>query len=378
MEKVTISSIDIGAREIEYVNDALKNEMLSAGKYLDEFESEFSRYYNKKHGIMVNSGQSAIEVAVEFCIDRLGRNIAVAVPALTYMATIWGALRIGTDLAFYDIKLSDYGISDNCGYSIDGDELHINQCDVVVPVDLFGKKCDFKRQFSQQIIIEDACESTGNTSCSYGDFICFSFYASHIMSAGGGGIVLLDDPEAEEFIRGYIAHGRTHSGDFTKRTDKFMDRFVFTHYGQSLRSDNLHAAIALAQYEKIGELVGRRLYVATRISDNLKELNKVSLLPDFRDNVFMFYPIVFDKVDVHALELMEYLYNNNIDSRRFMPVVTQPVFKKEFDLDPALFPNALMCSEKGILLGCHPKMTNDQIDYMCDHILTFFKNRGDI
>lgn len=383
MEKVTISSVDISDLEKKYVNDALDKEMLSAGKYLDTFEKEFANFYGKQYGIMVNSGQSAIEVAIAASFKK-NKYALIGVPALTYMATIWGAMRFPahSDLAFFDIKMSDYGIDFTKGFDNTGLEIRAEDCDIVIPVDLFGKVCKFQKAKKSQIVIEDACESTCNYLCDYGDFVCFSFYSSHIISTGGAGIVITDDERAANFIRGYIAHGRTHSGDFTKNTGQFMDRFVFAHYGQSLRSDNLHAALALAQLRRIDDLIAKRVEVSKKISARLEPLSQIAALPNGDHNVFMFYPIVFNNADYvsetglvkfEVIDLMRYLYDKGIDSRRFMPVVSQPAFRKHFSLDESLFPVASLCAKRGILLGCHPKMTDKQIDYMCDNILEYFK-----
>lgn len=382
MEKITTGTVSVGREEINNVVTALKNEMLSTGEFLHKFEETFPGFYGKQIGIMVNSGQSAIEVAVEYALQKKYPTI-IAVPALTYLSTIWGACRrskYDLKIVFFDIKLSDYGMDfNNNGFDQFGDSVESEEVNIVIPVDLFGKTCDFAKANDDQIVIEDACESVGNAGCSYGDFICFSFYSSHIMGVGGGGMVTCDDKDAENFIRSYIAHGRSHSGDFTYNTDKFMDRFVFQQYGQSLRSDNIHAAIAIAQYKKVLNFTKARRENAAMISANLKELENIAKLPDMANNVFQFYPLLVDGSDYDVLDLMEFLFRNNIDSRRFMPVLTQPAFKTMFsDIEPEMFPQALLCGEKGILLGCHQNLTLDQIDYMCEKVLEFFRIRRDI
>lgn len=383
MEKITTGTVSIGREEINNVVSALKDGMLSTGDYLHQFEKSFPGFYGKDYGVMVNSGQSALEVPLEFlCRDE---PKIIAVPALTYMATIWSAHRLRNNngqLAFFDVKIRDYGIDfGQPGFTEDGFSIEPEKVDIVIPVDLFGKCCDFERVSSNQIVIEDACEAAGNSECRYGDYIAFSFYASHIMSVGGGGMVVFNGKEANDFIRSYIAHGRSHSGDFTKHTDIFMDRFIFDRYGQSLRSDNIHAAIAVAQYAKVLDIVAARRDNAARMSKNLEEIwnKRIGRLPDQRSNVFQFYPILFDGSDLNILSLMDFLFKNNIDSRRCMPVITQPSFQYEFPaLEPEMFPQSLLCGEKGLLLGCHQNMTYDQVDYMCEKILTFFKIRREL
>jgi len=375
-----MGTCSVDEKEIEYVTDALKNTMLSTGKYLHKFEADMADWYGKDHAILVNSGQTAIEVALLAIRHRLKNGeIKVGVPILTYMATISSILVDGCfDPVFYDIDLDNYGVDyTRPGFDICGGGFDAKALDVAISVDLYGKECPVRRSTlgANTIVLEDACEAVMNPCCKYGEYIGLSFYASHILSCGSGGMVLLDDDEEADYIRSYIAHGRNHSGDFTKNTGKFMDRFVFTNYGQSLRSDNITAAIGCAQMEKGNRIINDRVIVSHRIADGLRALeeDRVLSLPCFRDNVFMFFPIVVHRKDFKVLEFMEYLWQNKIDSRRFMPVLSQPFFKECFSyIDPQNFPNALYCEERGIIVGCHQDLGDKEINHLVKTINEYF------
>lgn len=379
MNRIEIGTCSIDQVEIDNVVDALQNKMLASGKYLHEFEAIMAQKYDKKHAIMVNSGQTALELGV---ITRVGEGYAdIGVPALTYMATIWSALNMNTNAqpVFYDIELDSYGIDfDSKAYRLDGGffDLDPEDLDLAIPVDLFGRKCLQGERLVNTPIIEDACEAVMNPVCNYGDYIALSFYSSHIMSCGSGGMILLDNDNEAAYIRSYIAHGRNHDGDFTKNTGDFMDRFVFSNYGQSLRSDNITAAIGMGQLGKSTNIINKRIINGHILNDRLDDLENDGLvsLPSLKDNVFMFYPLLVHHPSFEVLHFMEFLWDNGIDSRRFMPVISQPAMQEISGLNPEDFPNATYCAKMGVLLGCHQNLTEIQLDYVAEKITKYVRN----
>lgn len=378
MDRITTGTCTIDETEIKYVTDALQSGMLSSGKYLHAFESTMAQFYNKNYAILVNSGQTALELAILSYRNKIGGGeLLVGVPVLTYMATIWSLLiDSGVRPVFFDIDKKTYCMDCNSsGVDEVGQSYDIYDLDLIVPVDLFGKKCNLPVGFGNCPIIEDACEAVANPGCKYGDYVALSFYSSHILSCGSGGMILLDDDDEAAYIRSYIAHGRNHDGDFTTRTNDFMDRFIFSSYGQSLRSDNITAAIGLAQFEKKDKIINARSIVSRKITSGLKRLEdkKILTLPCFKENVFMFYPVVFHTNLFDVLDFMKYLWDNNIDSRRFMPVLGQPAFTTMFpNIKKTWFPNAAYCGDRGVLFGCHQDMTDDQIEYLVQKIEDYF------
>jgi len=131
MKKIDLGTFECTQDDIDSVTSALKSNMLSAGPILDKFENDVARYHNKNYGVMVNSGQSALEVAIEMTKVRLGKAVLkIALPATTYAATLWSIVRTNCVPVFVDVDES-YVINYN---KIDiGDDI-----DAILAVDLCG------------------------------------------------------------------------------------------------------------------------------------------------------------------------------------------------------------------------------------------------
>ena len=256
--KVSIGTFECEDTDVMAVVRAMQSKMLSTGEELIEFEKEVAHRHCYEHGIMVNSGQSALEVALILAKVALKKpTLKVLVPATTYAATLWAVINTGNEAIFCDVG-DDY----NIGYGAFGEEARPNsdlKADVILAVDLCGKVTrppDWIRK--KYFIIEDACESFGNRESNYGDITCFSFYVSHIITTGSGGMICLNNDDLAEYGRSYITHGRTFGGDFTKYKDEWVDRFLFDKVGTSFRSDNLSAALGLSQFKRLNSIIEQR------------------------------------------------------------------------------------------------------------------------
>ena len=209
MNKLTIGTLDLDkADAMRRIKTVLDSGFLSSGKEIVDFESKVAQIHQKKVGVFVNSGQSALEVALELAKEHFkkDRPLKVLVPATTYAATLWAIINTGNVPIFCDIDPKTFCID----YSKAPEEY-----DVAIPVDLCGYSAG-RPPKKDAFVIEDACEAIGNPKCTYGDIICFSFYVSHIITTGSGGMLCLNDEYLESYARSYIAHGRRYGGDFTK------------------------------------------------------------------------------------------------------------------------------------------------------------------
>ena len=184
MKHIHIGTLDVDATEEDRVVETIRSRFLSAGPVIDEFENKIAALHGKKHGIFVNSGQSALEVALKLAETRLclGRPLRVLIPTTTYAATLWAVLNTGNISIFCDINPKTF--------CIDYTKV-LEDYDVALPVDLCGYSANSPPEGKNVFIIEDACEAVGNKDCTYGDIICLSFYVAHIITTGSGGMICL-------------------------------------------------------------------------------------------------------------------------------------------------------------------------------------------
>jgi len=360
MNRISIGTLDCTQEDIDAVAKAMKSGFLSSGQETTDVEKYLAHTHGKFFGLLVNSGQSALEVAIKLAQIKLCKeDLIIAIPATTYAADLWAILNMGCRPSFCDID-KDYNID----YSSIPDS-----ADVVLSVDLCGKTANIPKEIREKFfIIEDACEAVGNTNCNYGDIICLSFYVSHIITAGCGGMICLNDEQLYDYAKSYIAHGRVYGGDFTKFNHSWINRFKFNKIGVSYRLNNLSASLLLSQTKRLESIINKRKENAKYLIDAYH--NDIKLQYDFvfptkeyaEDSVFQFFPILL-KTNLPRNTFLSYLFQNGIDSRVLLSLTDQPIFQKLYGEDlHLLYPNSYNCNLNGFLVGCHQNLSKDDLD----------------
>ena len=185
-----------GEEEIEAVNKALKDGWLAGfGPYTTEFEAKIAKEFGKKYGVFVNSGSSACLLALASLDLEQGSEIIT--PALTFSTTLAPIIQLGYTPKFIDSELTSYvpSVEAIC------DAITSKTRAIMIP-NLIGNKIDFstlrnelmRRSIEDVKIIEDSADTITFTEDS--DVSTTSFYASHVITAGGmGGMVMFNKKE---------------------------------------------------------------------------------------------------------------------------------------------------------------------------------------
>ena len=367
MRKITTGTLDIDILDtLDILNDVLESNMFSAGKHIGLFENNAAAIHGKSYGVLMNSGQSALEVALT-AVRTSSAPLKVLVPATTYIATVWSIENTGNIPVFCDIDPETFCID----YNKAPDDY-----DIAMPVDLCGYSAGRPKDITK-FVIEDAAQSFGNTECTYGDIICSSFYVSHIITTGSGGIAMFNNLEFDSFMRSYISHGRTFGGDFTKFTDEWVDRFKFNKVGVSFRGDALHAAVGLAQLKKLPQILWQRKGNANKIRALLEDAKIEGLWYPSQDYVnkcvFQFFPLVLDD-NILRENVLRKLYKKGIDSRVLFNLTNQPIFQEKYGDIEDNYPVSKRINTQGFLIGCHQHITDDNICYLVETLQEVIKS----
>ncbi len=359
--KIKMGTLDMDNGDVlERVAGVLNSGLLSSGPPIDEFEQRVSALHGKKAGIFVNSGQSALEVALEFIHSLSNEPLKVLVPTTTYAATLWAILRTGNIPVFCDIDPKTFCID----YSKAPKDYN-----VALPVDLCGYPAGRPSRDDDQdvLVIEDACEAVGNPACTYGDIICLSFYVSHLITTGGGGMLCFNETDPDTWSRSFISHGRTFGGDFTKYADEWVDRFSFDKVGASYRGDCIHAAVGLSQLEKLHGIIDQRKKNAGALCEILNALEIPGLQSPSEDYVkkcvFQFVPLVLAD-NINREKVLKGLFKRGIDSRVLFPLTTQPIFQKLYGDISNDYPVSARVNSQGFIVGCHQHLDLEDMEYL--------------
>jgi len=380
VKRFTLGSSSIGDLEKKYVAEVLDRNYISPGPVVEHVERECARLHSFKRGLAVNSGQSAIFIALQAIINGHLANKQdkplVAVPASTYISTLSAAVLAGCDIVLIDVEIETGNM---CHVSLVNTIIKQRELDdpidIVIPVHLYGKACDHRiKEICKTYklwVIEDACEATFAPGIGWGHILTTSFYTNHLISAGGGGMIMTNDDQLNEYCWKLINHGRTtrmNNDDIHRISEKFH----FDTWGHSFKWNDVNAAIARAQIERKDELYAVRCRNAetltTMFQNNFHESMAYGAapfnLPEHKDHCFMMYPIVLHE-PLNTANVIRYLNEHGVEVRRMMPITNQPIVREYFG-GSALkeFPNADLINRQGFYMGVHPELTESDMEEM--------------
>jgi len=355
----------IGEDEIQMVVDALRKGEVSGtfGKYIDDFESEFAAYVGCKHGVAVNSGTSALHLAVA-ALD-LQRGDEVLVSASTNIATALAALHNGAVPVPVDSEPVTWNLDLDL---IEG--LITSKTKAIIPVHLYGHPVDMDRLMEianrhNLIVIEDCAESHGATvrgrmTGSFGHLSCFSFYANKVITTGEGGMITTNSAELAQRVR------LLRNLAFT--TPRFRHELA----GFNFRMPGFVAALGLAQFRKIEKIVEEKRRVAHAYVEKLKDVPGLQLPAEMEwaKNVYwMVGLVVRPEFGISRDKLVEALTERGIQTRTFFcPMNQQPVLQRIEGFREVACPVADSLWETGIYLPSTWNLDEAKIDFICDAI----------
>lgn len=388
--QIGVGGFEIDQRAKDLVAEVLDSNRITSGPKMARFESEMARLHDCHYALMSNSGTSSLLVALAALKEVHGWQDGdeVIVPAVTFVATSNVVMYNGLKPVFVDVE-PDY-------YTLDPGKIEARitpRTRAIMPVHLSGLPCDMDpimdiAERHGLRVVEDSAETMfarykGRAVGSFGDVGCFSTYAAHIITTGVGGLCTTNDPDLLVILKSLVNHGRDsiyiRMDDDAGSDDVFEianRRFSFVRLGHSFRATEMEAALGIAELERHEESVGRRQYLARRLSEGLADLEHVLQLPAIRpdsDHTFMFYPLVVKEQGGGRDDLIRYLEERRIETRYLLPLINQPVYRDLFgDLDRE-YPVAAWLNERAFYIGCHPAITEDDIDYV---IATFHEYFG--
>jgi CDP-6-deoxy-D-xylo-4-hexulose-3-dehydrase len=364
-----------GEEEIKAVEQCLRDGWLAGfGPRSIEFEEKIAKEFGKKFGVFVNSGSSACLLAVA-ALD-LPKGSKIITPACTFSTTLAPIIQLGYKPVFVDVGLNDYVADIEQVVNAITEEVKA----IMLP-NLIGNKPNWKllRQILKNmgrediILIEDSADTVTETQES--DISTTSFYASHVITAGGmGGMVMFNDEKHAKRALMFRDWGRIgdNSEDMSERFAHDVDglpydyKFLYGVLGYNMKCSEMSAAFGLVQLERFQTFKNKRRDNIKRYLENLKDVKELILPDDSIEPNWLAIPLQTER----RLELLNFLESNNIQTRvTFAGNVTRHPIYREYLQE---FKNSDLIMKNGFLLGAHHGMGLDDVDYVCDKIKEFF------
>jgi perosamine synthetase len=357
--------------DVEAVTAVLRSNRLSllTSSEVEAFEEEFAAYHGVRHCVAVNSGTSAVHLA----LAAVGVTVDdhVAVPAHTFVGSAAPVCYLGARPLLVDIDRESFCMSpDDLAAKI------TPQTRAIVPVHLNGMPADLdgimRVAADHRVpVVEDACQAVGarfngSPVGSFGAVSCFSFWEDKTLTMGGeGGAVLTNDDDMAERIRRLRNHGH---GPLGRAATACLE------VGYSDRPTAMQAALGRSQLGRLDAYVGRRRENAEALREQLGDIAGLQLPTDSearRSGWWKFVVRVEDTERLTASELIERLRVWGIPAapRYPVPLSRQPGLLNRFGRPPDC-PIAEALSTQLFSLPVHPAVTERHIALMADAILT--------
>jgi perosamine synthetase len=363
--RVPLDAPNLGELEKEYVVRALESGYVSsAGPQVEEFEARFAWVVGARCAVATVNGTAALHLALRLL--GIGPGDEVIVPALTFVATLNAVLYVGATPVVADVDPHTWNISVS---SVE--KALTRRSRAVIPVHLYGNPVATDRLVSLARrhglhVVEDAAEALGATYRgkhvgTFGDIGIFSFNGNKIITTGGGGMLVTDDPDLAERARLLVNQARKPGSS----------EYEHLEVGYNYRLTNLQAALGLAQLERLPEFLAVKRRNAALYRDLLAGVPGLSWqeeLPGAESNWWLFNVLVEPELfGEDRVALARRLREAGIQVRPvFLPLPAQPAYR-QYGLGAC--PVAADIHRRGLSLPSASFLTEEDVRYVCRVLL---------
>lgn len=385
---VPLSSPDITELEVESVARVLRSGQLSLGPRVPEFEEKFAAFVGARYAVAVNSGTSALHLAVRALGIGIGDEVITTPFSFVASANCMlfeNALPVFVDIDPHTFNLDpreiEQFIQNRCVKDPGTGALVDVQtgCTVraILPVHVFGLPCEMDRILElarkhNLRVIEDACEGLGakykgQPVGTLGDVGVFAFYPNKQMTTGEGGMIVTNDERIAMLCRSMRNQGR----------DPDQEWLCHARLGYNYRLSDIHAALGLAQLTRIEELFCGRARVAEHYQQELNGHSHIKLpaaAPGCKRSWFV-YPIQLVPPaqfpgSVFRDRVLAQLRARGIGCQSYFPAIhLQPYFRQNHSIELRSLVKTETASKTCLVLPMFSTATAEQIRYVCETLL---------
>ncbi|MBI5326780.1 MAG: DegT/DnrJ/EryC1/StrS aminotransferase family protein [Deltaproteobacteria bacterium] len=340
----------LGREELSAVSEVISSGCIAQGKKVEEFERQFSQFIGLRRTAAVNSGTSALHLALIALDVKAGDEVVV--PDIVCTALLNAINYIGATPVIADINGDDYNLSYN-----DVKRRSTKKTKAIILPHMFGTPSRETERFKDMGIpvIEDCAQSVGGkirgrNAGTIGDISIFSFYATKVFTTGEGGMLASDSDDLIDKVVNLREYD--NKDDYTTRYNYKMT--------------DIQGAMGIEQLKKLPEFISKRRRIAEYYHMVLNDLPvKLPMFSSEVEGIYYRYVICSDL----AQELIGFLRSNGIGAAK-------PVFKqlhKFAGLQKGNYPVADNVWRDSVSLPIYPKLSDAEVEEIAKSTRFFFR-----
>jgi CDP-6-deoxy-D-xylo-4-hexulose-3-dehydrase len=377
-------------REIAAVLEVLETSTLNLGPKVEEFEARGAELLGHEHGVMVNSGTSALWLAVDLLDCDPGDEVIT--PALTFSSDVAPLVRNGIIPAFVDVEPDTFQID-----VARIEEMIGPRTKAILAPNLVGNCPDWDviREIADRHglrVVEDSCDVLdtwlrGTRTGTRAEVSCTSFARGHaITAAGNGGLIAVDDPDffdrtlvnrrwgrrSEKFLYGSLKGEDDRFGTLTDGTPYDMV-FMFDDMGYNFEPSEIMAAYGLVQLDKLADFNAWRRRTWGMLDELLAQHEELVVRPRTTPEVettWMRFPFLLAD-GINRNEVQEFLLARGVPTRMIWTgnILRQPGFADIPHRQPeGGLPNTDRVMDRGLSLPSHNALTSDDVGHIVESV----------
>lgn len=358
--------------EIDEVVDSMQTAWLGTGPKVARFEQDFAAYKGVEHVAALNSCSAALHLSL--LASGVGSGDEVITTPMTFCATVNAIIHAGATPVLADI---------------DPVTMNIDPCEIerritprtraILPVHFAGRPCDMSAvmdiaQAHRLKVIEDCAhaietEYKGRKAGTFGDFGCFSFYATKNIVTGEGGMVLAREEEAIARVKVLGLHGM--SKDAWKRFgDEGYKHYQVVECGFKYNMMDMQAAIGIHQLRRVESYWNRREQIWQQYMDAFSDLPlglPACSEPETRHAYHLFTVLVDEgHTGISRDDFLNRMTAEQIGvGVHYLSIPEHPYYQRTFGWKAEDYPNAMRVGRQTVSLPISAKLS----DHDCERIV---------
>ena len=371
--------------------EVLLSGQLTMSEITKEFEYEFAKYIGAKYALMVNSGSSANLISAFALVNPRKKNFLkkgdeFLIPILCWSTSLWPLFQAGLKPKFVDVNVNNFNMDMEKFY-----KKLTNKIKAIMAVHVLGNSSRIdeiaKIAKSRNIfLIEDTCESLGakyneKYLGTFGDFGTYSFYYSHQITSGEGGMVVCNSKADYELIYSMRSHGWARKLKNNKNKDT---NFSFINSGFNLRPLDISAAIGLNQFKRLNLMIKTRIKNREKVINRLinsplwnKQFSFLEITKNVKPSFFGLPMLINKKFLSRKKQFFNFLKKKGIETRiiiggNFVNQTSVKIYNLNSENES--FPKAQEIEDRGFFIGLHPKPISEKtLNYLEKNLLKIEK-----